>query len=142
MCIFKIYFRRLHTMAVKDVEMFVLEKRKNEALKKEWDKATKKEDKLREDKKEAFFNKKLHPIIKKYGFDFSFDDFCEYKKNSAKPQSGDEELSDDELFNVAGGGYKGTAWQGDEIVRAWDNSKKNTTKLLYKLSSRSRLSTI
>ena len=90
-------------MAVKDVEMFVLEKRKNEALKKEWDKATKKEDKLREDKKEAFFNKKLHPIIKKYGFDFSFDDFCEYKKNSAKPQSGDGELSDDELFNVAGG---------------------------------------
>ena len=42
MCIFKIYFRRLNTMAVKDVEMFVLEKRKNEALKKEWDKATKK----------------------------------------------------------------------------------------------------
>ena len=102
-------------------------------MKKEWDKATKKEDKLREDKKEAFFNKKLHPIIKKYGFDFSFDDFCEYKKNSAKPQSGDEELSDDELFNVAGGGYKGTAWQGDEIVKAWYNSKK--TRQNYCISS-------
>ena len=72
--------------------------RKNEALKKEWDKAIKKED-----KKEALFNKKVHPIVKKYGFDFSFDDLCEYKKNSVKPQSGDGELSDDELFNVAGG---------------------------------------
>ena len=90
-------------MAVKDVEMFVLEKRKNEALKKEWDKATKKEAKLKEDKKEEFFNKKLHPIIKKYGFDFSFDDFCEYKKHSSQSQDSDEELSDDELFNVAGG---------------------------------------
>ena len=90
-------------MTVKDVEMFVLEKRKNEALKKERDKATKKEDKLKEDKKEDFFNKKLHPIIKKYGFDFSFDDFCEYKKNSVKPQDGAGELGDDELFNVAGG---------------------------------------
>ena len=90
-------------MAVKDVELFVQEKRKNEALKKEWDKATKKEDKLKEDKKEEFFNKKLAPIAKKYGFDFSFNDFCEYKKHSAKPQSSGEELSDDELFNVAGG---------------------------------------
>ena len=93
-------------MAVKDVEMFVQEKRKNEALKKEWDKATKKEDKLKEDKKEEFFNKKLAPIAKKYGFDFSFNDFCEYKKHSAKPQNNDEELSDDELFNVAGGRYE------------------------------------
>ena len=82
-------------MAVKDVEMFILEKRKNEALKKEWDKAIKKED-----KKEALFNKKVHPIVKKYGFDFSFDDLCEYKKYSAKPQSGDGELSDDEMSNV------------------------------------------
>ena len=85
-------------MAVKDVEMFVLEKRKNEVLKKEWDKAT---------KKEAFFNKKLHPSIKKYGFDFSFDDFCEYKKHSSKSQNSDEELGDDELFAVAGGAKGG-----------------------------------
>ena len=102
-------------MAVKDVEMFVQEKRKNVALKKEWDKATKKEDKLKEDKKEEFFNKKLAPIAKKYGFDFSFDDFCEYKKHSAKPQNSDEELSDDELFNVAGGKWSDlTAEEQDE----------------------------
>ena len=105
-------------MAVKDVEMFVQEKRKNEALKKEWDKATKKEDKLKEDKKEEFFNKKLAPIAKKYGFDFSFDDFCEYKKHSAKPQDSDEELSDDELFNVAGGMLSDlTAEEKDEYTR-------------------------
>ena len=105
-------------MAVKDVEEFVLEKRKNEALKKEWEKATKKEDKLKEDQKEEFFNKKLHPIIKKYGFDFSFDDFCEYKKHIAKPQSSDAKLIDDELFNVVGGVYNELTHE--EIQRSRD----------------------
>ena len=109
-------------MAVKDVEMFVQEKRKNEALKKEWDKATKKEDKLKEDKKEEFFNKKLAPIAKKYGFDFSFDDFCEYKRHSSKPQDSDEELSDDELFNVAGG--------------LWEDLTRDEQKELYRLHIR------
>ena len=93
-------------MAVKDVELFVQEKRKNEALKKEWEETSKQEATLKEDQKEAFFNEKLYPILKKYGFDFSFNDFCEYKGNS-KSQDSDEELSDDELFNVAGGGYFG-----------------------------------
>lgn len=90
-------------MAKKDVELFVEEKRKNEALKKEWENAAEKEAELREDQKEDFFNEQLYPIAKKYGFDFSFDDFCEYKKHNSKSQSSDEELSDDELFDVAGG---------------------------------------
>ena len=89
-------------MAKKDVELFVLEKRKNEALKKEWEKVAAQEDGLKDSQKEKFFNEKLYPIAKKYGFDFSFADFCEYK-GASKPQASDKELSDDELFNVAGG---------------------------------------
>lgn len=89
-------------MAVKDVELFVEEKRKNETLKAEWEEAIKEEANLREDQKENFFNENLYPIAKRYGFDFSFNDFCEYK-NSSKPQDNDGELSDDELFDVAGG---------------------------------------
>lgn len=84
-------------MAKKDVELFALEKRKNEALKKEWKKVAAREDKLKENQKEKFFNEKLYPIVKKYGFDFSFADFCEYKKFKGS----NEELRDDELFNVA-----------------------------------------
>ena len=65
-------------MAVKDVEMFVEEKRKNETLKKEWDKATKKEAKLKEDKKEAF-NEKLYPIVKNMGLIFHLTIFVSIK---------------------------------------------------------------
>ena len=101
-------------MAVKDVELFVQEKRKNEALKKEWEETSKQEATLKEDQKEAFFNEKLYPILKKYGFDFSFNDFCEYKGNS-KSQDSDEELSDDELFNVAGGAI--TRWERDRYFQ-------------------------
>lgn len=72
-------------------------------MKKEWGKATKKENKLKEDKNEEFFNKKLHLIIKKYGFDFLFDDFYEYKKHSSESQDSDGEFSKDELFVVADG---------------------------------------
>lgn len=89
-------------MAKKDVELFALEKRKNEALKKEWKKVAAREDKLKENQKEKFFNEKLYPIVKKYGFDFSFADFYECKKSKGS----DEELSDDELFNVAGGALR------------------------------------
>ena len=76
-------------------------KRKNEALKKEWE-AANKGNNLKENEQESFFYKELSPIAKKYGFNFSYNDFCEYKKHS-KNSNNYEELSDDELFNVAGG---------------------------------------
>lgn len=91
-------------MSKKNVELFVLEKRKNDALRKEWEEATKKGNSLKENEQESFFNKELSPIAKKYGFNFSYNDFYEYKKHNPISNN-DEELSDDELFNVAGGAW-------------------------------------
>lgn len=67
--------------------------------------------KIKENELESFFNEKISPIVQEYGFDFSFDDVCEYKRSLA-PENSDE-LSDDELLNVAGGK------QGYGVASCW-----------------------
>ena len=88
-------------MAKKDVELFFEKINKNETLKKELEKAEEGMINIKENELETFFNENLYPIVKKYGFDFSYADLHEYK-HSLTPKNR-EELSDDELFNVAGG---------------------------------------
>ena len=93
-------------MAKKDVELFFEEVNKNETLKKELEKAEAGMTNLKENELESFFKEKFLPIVKKYGFNFSYDDLREYK-HSLTPQSG-EELDDDFLDQVAGGAGKNT----------------------------------
>ncbi len=70
-------------------------------MKKELEKVEAGMTNLKENELESFFKEKLLPLVKNYGFNFSYDDLREYK-NSLLPQSG-EELDDDFLDQVAGG---------------------------------------
>ena len=88
-------------MAKKDVELFFEEVSKNEPLRAEWEKAQKGITNIKEDELESFFNEKLYPIAKKYGFDFSYNDIRKFKRNLTSDNA--EELSDDFLDQVAGG---------------------------------------
>ena len=88
-------------MATKDVELFFEEVSKNEALKKELAKADEGLNSLDKSEMETFFNEKLLPIIKTYGFDFTYQDLLYYKQ-SLNPKDGDE-ISDDFLNQVSGG---------------------------------------
>lgn len=88
-------------MAKRDVELFFEEAKKNDALRTEWEKAQKGIANIKEDELESFFNEKLFPIAKKYGFDFSYNDIRKFKRNLDSDNSG--ELSDDFLDQVAGG---------------------------------------
>ena len=115
-------------MFKKDVELFVLEKRKNNILRKEWKETAKKGNNLKENEQESFFNKELSPIAKKYGFDFSYNDFCEYKKHNPTPNNY-EELSNDELFNVAGGRYRDLTIADKDRLTELYNKKINNGSL-------------
>lgn len=92
-------------MAKKDVELFFEEVNKNETLKKELEKAEAGMTHLKEDELETFFKEKFLPIVKKYGFDFSYADLREYK-HSLTPENA-EALDDDFLDQVAGGAQYG-----------------------------------
>ena len=101
-------------MAKKDVELFFEEVSKNEALKKELAKAEEGLNSLGKSEIKTFFNKKFLPIIKTYGFNFTYQDLLDYKQ-SLNLKDGDE-ISDDFLNQVSGGKYRKDANCGCAVM--------------------------
>lgn len=95
-------------MSKKDVELFFEEVNKNEALKQEWQKTESEIANLKEDELESFFNEKLSPIAKKYGFNFSYNDVRKFKHGLTSDDA--TELNDDFLDQVAGGAQYGKSY--------------------------------
>lgn len=90
-------------MSKRDAQLFFEEIKKNKELKAKIDKIELGNEDLNKGEAEKFFNEKLLPIIKEYGFNISYDDVREYKRGLA-PEKG-EELDDEFLKQVAGGWY-------------------------------------
>lgn len=88
-------------MSKKDAKLFFDEVKKNKELKAKIDKAEVGNEALSKDEARKFFNEKLVPIIKEAGFNFSYEDLIEYKRDLVPEDI--EELDDEFLSKVAGG---------------------------------------
>ena len=91
-------------MDKKNIELFFEELSKNEVLRGALAKVESHMSnfgELTKNEQEKLFNKELLPILHEHGFDFSYNDLCEYNK-SKMPADGTE-LSNEFLDQVTGG---------------------------------------
>ena len=91
-------------MDKKNIELFFEELSKNEVLRGALAKVESHMSnfgELTKNEQEKLFNKELLPILREHGFDFSYNDLCEYNKSNM-PVDGTE-LSNEFLDQVTGG---------------------------------------
>ena len=88
-------------MSKKDVKLFFNEVKNNKQLKAKVDEANASvNEQLNREESIKFFKEKLFPLIKEYGFDFTYEELLEYKKELLPDGI---EIDDELLAKVSGG---------------------------------------